>query len=262
MVDQATWLQAQEQLKQNAIHSSRNNKKNQYLLRSLIRCPRCGSTYTGAVQHGHRRYRCSRTDASVSSTGKKCSPGSISADLVEQAVWGAIKEALQRPEALVEEYQRQLAQAGMPDALEGERKRAALALKRVKAQADRVTDAYINEAMDLDRYKAEMEKVKGRSQELERAATEIELRVHQEADSRAALRHLEQFCGRVSEGLESLSFDGRQQLLRLVVERITLDADRVCIQTVIPNEGNSVQLRTHHPGLVEGRSSRNIRVLR
>jgi len=40
--------------------------------------------------------------------------------------------------------------------------------------------------------------------------------------------------------LESLSFDGRQQLLRLVVERITLDADRVCIQTVIPNEGNSV----------------------
>ena len=107
-----------------------------------------------------------------------------------------------------------------------------------------------------------MEKLKGRSRELERSATEIEGRVHQEADSRAAWRHLGQFCGRVSEGLESLSFDGRQQLLRLVVERITLDADRVCIQTVIPNQGNSVQLRTHHPELVEGRSSRNIRVLR
>ena len=39
------------------------------------------------------------------------------------------------------------------------RKQLAVALKRVQAQEDRITDAYINEAMDLNRYKAEMDKL-------------------------------------------------------------------------------------------------------
>ena len=41
----------------------------------------------------------------------------------------------------------------------------ALALKRVKAQKDRITDAHVNEAMELDRYKAEMEKLRVRRQD-------------------------------------------------------------------------------------------------
>ena len=94
IVDTATWEAVQEQLHQNSVHSPRNNTRHRYLLRGLIRCSRCGSTYTGAVQHGYRRYRCTRADASISSTGKRCPLGFIAAEAVEQAVWGAIKEAL------------------------------------------------------------------------------------------------------------------------------------------------------------------------
>lgn len=51
IVDVGTWEAAQAQLRDNALHSRRNNKRHQYLLRGLIRCPRCGGTYTGAFQH-------------------------------------------------------------------------------------------------------------------------------------------------------------------------------------------------------------------
>lgn len=38
-----------------------------------------------------------------------------------------------------------------------EQKQLQLALKRIGDQEDRITDAYRNEAMELDRYKSEME---------------------------------------------------------------------------------------------------------
>ena len=92
-----------------------------------------------------------RNDPSVSSTGKKCSPGSFLAEPVEQAVWDAVPEALRQPDLRVAEYQRRLEQSPSSNALEYERKQPALALRRVRVQEVRVTDAYINGAMDLER---------------------------------------------------------------------------------------------------------------
>ena len=123
----------------------------------------------------------------------------------------------------------------------------ALALKRVKTQEDRVTDAYINEAMDQDRYKAELGY---RRTQLERTAQESDFRERQRMDSYRVLQHLERFCHQVAQGLEALTFEERQQLLRLVVERITVDNGSVRIETVIPT-GHVEQLRNHRREHVE-----------
>ena len=130
-------------------------------------------------------------------------------------------------------------------------KQVALSLKRLKVQEDRITDAYINEAMELDRYKVEMEKLRVRRRELERAAKDIERMEQQEANSRDALEHLERFCGRVSDGLAAMTFEERQRLLRLVVERVTVEAGRVRIETVIPTGDDDAQLRARRGEPVE-----------
>ena len=44
IVDQTLWERAQLQLQKNSLYSRRNNKRHNYLLRSLIRCSHCGST--------------------------------------------------------------------------------------------------------------------------------------------------------------------------------------------------------------------------
>ena len=256
LVGEATWQAAQAQLVENGLHFRRNNKRHQYLLRGLIRCPRCGGTYTGSVQHGHRGYRCNRVHWTASSTGKRCPPGAIPADPVEEVVWEAVRDALQRPEMLVEEYTRRLEASGSATKLEFERKQAALAVKRVKAQEDKVTDAYVNEAMDLERYKAEMDRLKARRQELERMGQEIERPARKDNTSREALEQLESFCWQVAQGLEYITFEERQQLLRLIVERITVENDRVKVETVFPTGQGGIGISAE-----QWRSSRMMRCL-
>ena len=236
IVDQATWEAAQVQLEENSRYSRRNNQKYQYLLRGLIRCPRCGGNYSGYVQHGSRGYRCARANWTVSSTGQRCPPGSIPAQPVEDAVWEAVKGAIQQPQVLKAEYARRLVATGSANQLELEGKQIVLALTRLKSQEDRVTDAYINEAMDLTRYKTEMERLANRRKELEGIKQEIERRSQQEDAGRQALEYLERFCDQMRKGLENLTFEERQQLLRLVVEGITVADGKVKVETVIPIE--------------------------
>jgi hypothetical protein len=56
----------------------------------------------------------------------------------------------------------------------------------------------------------------------------------------------------MSKGLTSLTFDERQQLLRLVIERITVENGAARIDTVLPPDQDN--LRNRYPELVEGRA--------
>ena len=104
--------------------------------------------------------------------------------------------------------------------------------------------------MDLDRYKAEMDKLGQRRKELERAAQDITRREQQERDSRKGLEHLERFCQDIARGLEAMTFDERQHLLRLTIEGITVENGSVRIETVIPM-GQDDELRIRRGELVE-----------
>jgi site-specific DNA recombinase len=170
----------------------------------------------------------------------------VSADLVEVVVWSAVTDALKRPEVLMEEYRRRLSHVSDTDKVDVERRQTALALKRVKAQEDRVTEAYVNEVMELDRYEVEMGKLKARRSQLEAMAAELDRRESLEQDSRRALAHLEAFCARVAGVLDRMTFEERQKLLQLVVERITIADGAVRIETIVPSDNRPDQLRTRH----------------
>ena len=250
IVDADTWQAAQGQLEENRRYARRNNQRHRYLLRGLIRCPRCGGNYSGYVQHGYRGYRCARVNWAVSSTGQRCTPGAITAQSVEDAVWEAVKEAMQQPHLMVAEYTRRLESTGSANDLELESKQIELALKRVKSQEDRMTDAYRNEAMDLNRYKMEMDKLANRRKELDRMQQDIERRSQQEDSSRKALEQLQGFCDEVKVGLGNFTFEDRQQFLRLVVEGITVAGGNVKVEIVIPTD-QDVKLRNTRGELVE-----------
>jgi hypothetical protein len=174
----------------------------------------------------------------------------VSAQRLEDAVWDAISESLQQPQLLADEYRRRLSENAGAQPFTEERKKLGIALKRVAAQEDRVTEAYVSEAMDLDRYKEEMDKLKSHRQELDRSQREIDQRQRQKQDTQKALAHLERFCHQVSKGLTSLTFDERQQLLRLVIKQITVENGVARIDTVIPPDQDN--LRNRYPEPVEG----------
>ena len=235
----------------NSKFSGRNNRRHRYLLRGLVRCPRCGGSYTGFINGGRSGYRCNRTHWGSSSTGQKCSPGAISAEPLEGAVWAAVTEALQNPQILIDKYRGLLEASEASSGLDYELRQVALALKQVRVQEDRFTHAYANEAIDLKRYKTEMDKLRSRAEVLDGTSRDLGRRADTEKGSERALEHLETFCLRVGEGLDNMSFEGRQDLLRLVVDSISVENEIVKVETIIPSGDGENQLRTRHGEPVE-----------
>jgi site-specific DNA recombinase len=252
ILDRSTWERAQEQLQQNFLRSPRNNKRHSYLLRGLVKCGNCGFTYVGAFSRGRRYYHCGNR---VPLPGQKshCPALSVWADSLEEVVWEAVTQALQHPDILAQEYQQYLAQISSSDALETEHKQLLLAQRRLKSQEDHLIDAYKNEVIELPQLKEEMGKLKGRRQELERQHEALERRSKKQASLREGLAQLKAFCERANQGLEHLDFGERQKLLRMVVDRIDLEGQKVKIQAAIPmnspDDFVGLRSRSRHPGV-------------
>ena len=216
IVDEATWQAAQTQLEENSRYSKRNNQRHQYLLRSLIRCPRCGGSYTGHSNGKYRSYRCARANWTVSSTGQRCSPGAFPAKPVEDAVWETVKGALQQPQLLLREFTRRIEEKGVASGPIIEGRRITSGLKKLRTQEERLTDAYLNEAMSLDLYKTKMDQLASQRLDLERLSRELKDQAQQEVQNGQALKQLDEFCHRVGAGLDNMSFEERQRFLRLI----------------------------------------------
>jgi site-specific DNA recombinase len=251
LVDDITWQAAQSQFLANSKFSGRNNRRHKYLLRGLVRCPRCGGSYTGFTPKNRSGYRCNRAHLGSSSTGQKCPLGAIPAEPLEGAVWAAVTEALQNPQLLIDEYHSKLKASEASSSLDYELRQVALALKKVRAREDRFTQAYANEAIDLKRYQTEMDKLRLRAEALDVTSRDLSRKTGTEKDSERALEHLETFCLRIGEGLDNMSFEERQDLLRLVVDNVTVEKETVKVETIIPTSDGDNQLRTRRGELVE-----------
>jgi Recombinase zinc beta ribbon domain/Recombinase len=101
LVTKPLWDAVQVQLKRNL---SRNHSKTRFnLLRGLIRCENCGSTFVGSTMGRHYYYRCSRTlPASEPDRSKRCKAGYLRADAVEALVWGECADLLQNPDMVLQ----------------------------------------------------------------------------------------------------------------------------------------------------------------
>lgn len=89
---------------------------------------------------------------------------------------------------------------------------------------------------------------------LKRRLSEIrEKRAEREQEVRL-LRGLEQFSESVADALEDPSFETRQQVLRLVVDRIVVEDDKVVVHHVVPT--SPVRLQTERLGVTSRKVAR------
>ncbi len=187
----------------------------------------------------------------IVAAGQRCSPGAMSGESLERAVWAAVTEALQNPQVLIDEYQSRIEDSDAGAGIVYERRQVELALRQVRVQEDRFTQAYANEAMDLKRYKTEMDKLRARTKELNGTSRDLSRRIEKNQGTERTLEHIETFCLRIGEGLGHMSFEERQDLLRLVVDNITIENGTVRIDAIIPSGDGIGQLRTRRGEPVE-----------
>lgn len=127
---------------------------------------------------------------------------------------------------------------------EREKERIGRKLKALDRESGRLIDAYQAEVIDLSELKERRERIEEHGRMLKRRLSEIhEKRADREQEIRL-LEGLEQFSESVRDSLEEPSFETKQQVLRLVVDRIVVEDDKVVIHHVVPT--GPVRLQTRH----------------
>ena len=242
IVDDAVFQQVQARLAANAQFASRHNTCHAYLLRGLIRCGKCGGAYVGATRKnkaGHERgfYRCNCRDPYKMGNRPLCTGfGHLNAEAAEQTVWETCLELL-RPEVLEQEYRRRV-NAGAQNGGESGLRKLQADLKVIERQEHRWQDAYAAEAIDLPTLKARMNACRAQRQAVEaRRAALGQAQERREHEARV-LASLEAFARSVGEGLETADFAKRQEVIRLMVERVVVEeGGRLRIELAIPLGG-------------------------
>ncbi len=161
IIDEDTFRAAQEQLKRNTMWSTRNNTQHQYLLRRLVRCVECGYKMCGVFDGRYAYYKCMKgRDLVETHRETKCTGRSVRQERLDEIVWQKIKELMEKPELIIEQYKRQK-DIILSSGSQKQYQKLEQQIQHYDKQIQRLIDAYQMEIItlkDLDARKSSIER--------------------------------------------------------------------------------------------------------
>jgi site-specific DNA recombinase len=246
IVDEPTFEAAGRVSRDNSQWSPRRAEPGQWLLRGLVKCGICQVGVNCHKRRGrdgtwNRYYRCRNHDLiKAGGDDRRCPERNIRSDALDTFVFDQVRAALLRPDVLIAGERALAVRTPTPDdeLLAAELARLNRKLDAVDTERRRLIDAYQAGLIELP--------------ELQRRASEIEHRRHdlnqrrdalttqrQELTRDNQLRHrVRDFATRVLAVINTLDFDQKQTLLRLVVEEVHVTGWHVQIRLRIPLDDN------------------------
>jgi site-specific DNA recombinase len=245
IIDPETWERAQSQLRQNLERAQRNTTPRRYLLRSLLVCGRCGRRMVGSWSKQGGRYLCAIRYPRYAPGA--CTGRSLSAATIEQTVWEHVQALLADPEVLRQQYEQGHGDPAVDVRAEHERARLERKLTALEREKTRLVDAYQAEVIELAELAERRQRLTEQGQLLRVRVQEIE---QQRLDRAAELRLLEgvdAFCTSIRDAMVAPSFEVKQKVLQLVVQRIVVEDHRIIIEHVVPSGLIRLQPERHAP---------------
>ena len=231
MIERAVAAQVERQLARNRVVLSgrRTTRGHIYLLRSLVHCGVCGSRYVGQGGPRVRYYRCGKRFA----LAHQCRGRDLNAARIEQQVWDTLAAIIRRPETLREDVERKQAQQGanaieVRSAVEHGRRKLADAQRRER----KLLALYEDEDLAPESFRTRYAEVAAEVAALKLQVTEDEAKAASQQERAIEFGAVEAWCRRARRGLDRLDRTGQQALLRDAVDRVTVHADRLEIETI------------------------------
>ena len=229
---------------------SRRNARQDYLLRRLVSCRRCGMAQP-IINNGRRAvYRCPTQDTAVNRRRPTpCPTPAIPAAARDAAVWADLCQVLSDLAILDEAMRR--AQAGwLNDDVRAARghdlRRRRATLER---QRQRLIDAYAVGAVTLEELQARVQALDARLRDVAQEAQQLAASEEHRAQVAALAAQLEAFRATIAAGLDHASFARRRELVELLIDRVLVDPPEVEIRYLTPFGGSvqrKVALRLRH----------------
>ncbi|PYR97802.1 MAG: hypothetical protein DMG16_23350 [Acidobacteria bacterium] len=244
IVDLATFHAAAGRARENEAFSPRNLQEGGYLLRKLVRCGRCGcscsaltskQTYGGKVHCSHY-YSCLRTTSGFLKQ-ERCSQRRIRADVLDELVWEEVSTRLLDPALVLDAYQDHNTRRSVSSEQDGatdQDDRLKEQIKLSNKELSRLLDAYQCGALELAELQKRRQLVNSKIEMLNREQEllrKIAAEKKKETDIKASLG---EFAALVSSNLKRISFENKQKLLRIVLDKVVVNDWRVDVYYNIP----------------------------
>ncbi len=229
----------QRKLKTNADMSRRNTKR-QYLLSGLLYCSQCGGRMGGHAIHGVPYYRCYHKDNpdkvpfNIDGRPQPCSCPEVKAETIEPTVWDTLCQLIRDPDFLIQElHKRNADNSQTKEILERELQLCQARLKAIPDEQRRLVEGYRKGLYADFMMREDMERIQKEQGELEKRKTELERQLGQRELTQSQEARIRNLTEKISTGLDNLDFVGKQELMRLLIERVLYDGQGVEIQTII-----------------------------
>jgi site-specific DNA recombinase len=193
-----------------------------YLLSGLLRCAACGGRYQSEPSKGRRSYRHSRNRFAM----HPCKGPSISAPKAEDAVWGAVSEALRNPETFREAAIRHEDSRGARDVeLQSRVAHLQKQASHIRQQERRLIELVVG---DLEQQEIVQGKLADLARQRRGFAEQLEAAEERAARHNAVtgLKNIQALCAQAAAGLDRLNDTGRRNVLLDLVEEIRVKQDR------------------------------------
>ncbi len=248
LVDQGTWDRAQALKKQRRIRSKRNTKIF-YLLQHLVTCSECGrmfacrSTTARTVKHNgksyryeletpHRHYHC----YGMLSDRLGCRERAlIRADQLEELVWGQVRGMIQNPELIVAgiEAMDNREDSGLEKRIVSSERE----LHKIQTEEERAIGLYVSGKITEDQLDHQRKFITERLEAVRANLDDLCAKESVAAEKLVMMENLIQWAGKFGNGMDDLPDEKRRDVLRLLVDQISVDGDnKIGITLGIPTE--------------------------
>jgi len=234
---------ANEQLERNRQLSARNLRGQRYLLQGLVVCARCGYAFYGKrvspalAKHRPMRYayyRCVGSDGYRFAGGRLCHNPQVRVDQLDGYVWESVLRVMRDPAHVLEEWSQRGASDGTVAELRMQRDETKKLLAAQEHTLRRLRDAYEASAIELEDLVARSDRVRARIKRARMELDEAEAQLKQTIELTAVVGRLSEFAAQVRDGLDSLDWHQRRQLIRTLVARVELDEDGATVIYRVP----------------------------
>ena len=168
---------------------------------------------------------------------KPCSCPEIKAAAIEPVVWDSVCQLIKDPDFLIAELHKHDGDSSQTkEILERELKLCQSRLKAIPHEQMRLVEGYRKGLYTDFMMREDMEQIQKERDDLKKRSADLEAQLARRPISEAQEAQIRNMALMVSAGLDSLDFAGRQQLLRLLVEKILYNGQDIEILTIIPFE--------------------------
>ena len=248
IVTQAQFDGVQAKLALNQSFARRNNKSHTYLLRALVSCGVCQSSCIARSVHARYDYYTCRAKGNPIQTcrDEKCAARYVPAHQLDELVWQDLCDVMQHPEIITHALERAHGGHWLPQELQARRENLRKGCVSLEHQLDRLSEAYLQDVMDLAEYQRRRRDLEQKAQALATQAQQLDGHIDRQAQLAGLAASVGCFCQRVQTGLADATFEQKRQLVELLIDRVIVTNDKVEIRYVIPTSPSSEHTRFCH----------------